>query len=367
MGGLSVKKIIFVLICCLLIPWSVEGKDKDLLINLEYKPNEKVKVIPRNVPEVKIYFGEINDTRPQRSKVGENQESKNERIPILTKEEDSASLFVLSILKKEFQEKKFKVEANFDQAQKIISTTLMKFWAIETDLYNSEIILRIDITDQNGEIYFKKIYSGLGIAKGRSLKERNYNETFSNAIARMVDKVFSDSEFIRILNEKPKPPRVEKKQVEEKSADEKRLEEIRLELKRLEEKKTEEEKRAEEKRLEEKRAEEKRLEEKRAEEKRLEEKRAEEKRLEKIKAEENRLEQIRTEIEKLEELKAEEKLAEEKRAEEKKIEEEKQAEEQRAKEKKLEDIKAELKRLEDKRAKEKKSAPAKTEPAFGPK
>jgi flagellar biosynthesis GTPase FlhF len=374
------KKCILLLFCCLLIPWSAEAKDQT--INLKYIPREKVKVKPRNVSAERIYFEEVDDARSRPQEIGENKENKGKPITILTSQEDGAGQFTLSVLKNEFQEKGFKVESRPGEASKIVSTTLLKFWTLEDSNYNTEIKLRVEVREKKGEPFFKKTYSSAGTNRGRSLSEGNYNECISDALARLTDDLFSDSEFLRVLAERPKPPRVEEKRVEEKRAEEKKLEDLKAEEKRLEELKAEvrrleeikaAERRAKEKQDEEKRAEEKRLREIKAEEKRLEERKAEEKRAKEKQDEEKRLEEIRMEVQRLEEKKAEEKRAEEKRAEELKAEE-----------KRLEEIKAEVKRLEELKAlkegikaegKPAKKAPAPApakpkpvvEPVFGPK
>lgn len=373
------KKLILILLCGLLIPWSAEAKDKT--INLQYIPREKVKFNPKIVSTEKIFFEAIIDSRSQSREIGENIEDKKKPIKILTSREDGAVEFLLLILKKEFNEKGFKIETNPSGASKIISTTLLKFWTEETSTYNTEMQLRIEVKDKQGEPFFKKTYASASTNRGRSLSDGNYNECFSDALARIGDQLFSDLELLRGLAEKPKPPKVEAKPreakpIESKSPEEKRLEEIRSEIKKLEELKTEEERakekqeaarRAEEKRLEEKRIKEKQEAERRAEEKRLEELKEEVKRLEKFKAdekralekheeekkaEEKRLEELKAEVKKLEEIKAlkEEILAEEKRAEEKRAEEKKKEEEKKAKEK---------------RAAPPRPRPA--EPVFGPK
>lgn len=363
------KKYIILLICCLLIPWSAEAKDQT--INLKYTPREKVKVKPRNVAAEKIFFEEVDDARSRPKEIGENKEDKSKPIKILTSKDDGAGQFTLSVLKTEFQEKGFKLENSPNEASKIVYTTLLKFWTVEDSNYNTEIQLRVEVKEKRGEVFFKKTYSSTGTNKGRSLSEGNYNECISDALARLTDGLFSDLELLRVLAEKPMPPKVEVKpsegrRIETKSPEEKRLEEIKAEIKRLEELKAEEkrardkqeaEKRAEEKRLEEKRAREMQEAERRAEEKRLEEKRArekreEERRAEERQAEEKRIEDLKAEVKKLEELKAvkEQILAEEKKAEDKRAEDKK--------------------REEERRAKEKRSVPAKAKPAdpvFGPK
>lgn len=356
------KKYIFLILCCLLIPLSLEAKD--LTINLKFTPRDKVKVKPRVVSSERIYFEEVDETRSRPTEIGENREEKGKPVKILTSRDNGAAQFTLSVLKNEFQEKGFKIESSPNEATKIVSPTLLKFWTLEESTYNTEIQLRIEIRERRGETFFKKTYTSTGTNRGRSLSEVNYNECISDALARIADELFSDTEFLRVLAERPRPPKVEAKPVETKSAEEKRLEEIKAEIKRLEELKAEQQ-RARERQEAEKLAEQKRLEEKLARDRQDAERRAEEK----------RLQEVKDEVKKLEQLKADEKKAMEKHEEEKRAEE-KRLEELKNEVKKLEEIKAlkeqmlaEEKKQEEKRP-VKKAAPAKAKPAepvFGPK
>ncbi|MEW6186091.1 MAG: YajG family lipoprotein [Thermodesulfobacteriota bacterium] len=239
------KKIALLLVCCLLFPVSLTAQDtkddktvkeakdskedkkakedkgdkkakeskdsKEKVIALHYKPREKAKEKPGSLPQVKIYFEEIRDTRPQPKEIGVNQESKDKKIIIVAAEEGAAGKFVHSVLKNEFRDKGFLVEDNSTQAQKIIRGTLSKFWIVEERRYNSEILLKIEIRDKSGTNYLTKHYSGTGSNFGRSLSEANYQETLSDSLARMIEQMFADGEFLRALNEKPKPVKVEEK------------------------------------------------------------------------------------------------------------------------------------------------------------
>jgi uncharacterized lipoprotein YajG len=350
------KYILILFLCCLLLPWAAQAKDQT--INLKFMPREKVKIIPKNISIEKIYFQEIKDNRSRPQAIGENTEDKKKPVTILTSKADDTGQFVLSVLKKEFQTKGFKVENNLEAATKIITVTLVKFWTQETNRYNTEIQLQVEVQDKKNLPFFKKTYSSTGTNSGRSLSETNYNESFSDALSRMTDNLFSDLAFLQGLAEKPKPSIQDERRVEEK-----RLEDLKAQIKKLEELRAEEI-RAKEKQEADRLSEERRLEEKRLKEKLDAERRAEEKRMGEIKAE----------IQRLEKLKADEKRA---------LEEDKKVEEKR-----LEDLKAEVKRLEElkalkeeilaeekrkeeeRKAKEKKPAspkPKPAEPVFGPK
>jgi hypothetical protein len=201
--------IVFLL--CLLFPLSIDAKMDKLVIDLKFKPNHGVKVNPKDVPAARIFFEHIKDARPNQRNVGENLEDKGERVLIQVNDIDGASDFVGSALNKEFRSKKFSVVDQAGAASKIISGTLIKFWTIETSQYNTQTQLRIEVKENNGRVYFSKIYTGTGKNRGRSLGADNYYECMSDSMASIIDGLFSDHEFLSALSEKHHLPSVEGK------------------------------------------------------------------------------------------------------------------------------------------------------------
>ena len=195
------KKTIIAFLFCLLIPFSIDAKSDRLVINLKFKPNNKVKVHPRNVPAVKIFFEHIKDARSNPRTIGENLEDKHERILILCPDDDEASDFVRSALIKEFRGKDFSVEDQAGTASKIITGTLVKFWTVETSHYDSQTQLRIEVKDKNGRLYHNRTYTGTGRNRGRSLQDNNYYECMSDSMTSIIDKLFSDREFLSALSD----------------------------------------------------------------------------------------------------------------------------------------------------------------------
>jgi uncharacterized lipoprotein YajG len=201
---LLVIGLIFLMV---LIPFVLEAKEKT--IQLRYKPNNEAKVHPK-APAVKIYFEEFRDTRSNPRAIGENLEDESNRVLVTTSESNGARNFVKSALGTEFNRKGFQLVDSQGEAVKIITGTLVKFWTVETNRYNSQTQVRIEVKDKLGNTYLNKTYSGTGKNFGRSLSEQNYYESFSDSIASLVEGLFSDSEFIKALEKTP-PARVEEK------------------------------------------------------------------------------------------------------------------------------------------------------------
>ncbi len=180
-------------------------------IHLEYKPNNKVKHSPATVPGSKIFFGEFRDQRANPRQVGENLEDKEKRVLVVVSDPQGAGALVRAALSKEFGNKGFAVVGGPGQADKIIEGALVRFWTVETNRYNSQTQLRVEVKDRNGGVHFSRTYSGAGKNFGRSLSETNYNESISDSLVVIVEALYSDGDFLRALGEKSPPLRAEDK------------------------------------------------------------------------------------------------------------------------------------------------------------
>ena len=194
----------FVYLCFLLIPLTLYAKSDSLTIDLEFRPRESVKVHPKNVPSSRVFFESIQDARSNPRTIGENLEDKDQRVTIRASNEPAS--FVRSVLNREFRSKKFSVEDSAGSAAKIITGTLIKFWTVETSNYDSQTHLKIEVKDRNGRVQYSHTYSGVGKNRGRSLSDTNYNESISNSMTSLIDRLFSDQEFLSALSEKSSPP-----------------------------------------------------------------------------------------------------------------------------------------------------------------
>jgi hypothetical protein len=210
-GRLIVKKIGFWSFMIIGTVFSSTAFGAEQNIHLEYKPNAKVKRSPATVPGSKIFFGEFRDQRANPRQIGENLEDKEKRVLVVVSGPHEAGALVRTALSREFGHKGFAVVSGPGQAEKIIEGSLAKFWTVETNRYNSQTLLRLDVRDKNGGVYFSRSYSGSGKNFGRSLSETNYNESISDSLVMIVESLFSDQEFLRALGEKSPPVRAEEK------------------------------------------------------------------------------------------------------------------------------------------------------------
>ena len=183
------------------------AKTAQQTISLEYKPNAKVKASPASVPPVRIFFGEFKDERPDPRQIGENLEDKAKRVVIATDDPKASGHLVEAALTSEFRKKGFQLVDQAGQADKIVGGSLIKFWTVETNRYNTETQVKMEVRDPSGRVTFSRLVTGTGKNFGRSLSETNYNESFSDSLVMIIETLFLDQDFIKALGEKPAPAR----------------------------------------------------------------------------------------------------------------------------------------------------------------
>ncbi len=176
-------------------------------ISLEYKPNAKVKASPVSVPPARIFFGELKDERSDPRQIGENLENKAKRVVIATDDPKASGHLVAAALTNEFRRKGFRLVDQAAQADKIVGGSLIKFWTVETNRYNTETQVRMEVRDPSGGVIFSRLVTGTGKNFGRSLSETNYNESFSDSLVMIIETLFLDQDFIKALGEKAAPAR----------------------------------------------------------------------------------------------------------------------------------------------------------------
>jgi hypothetical protein len=183
------------------------AKSVQQTISLEYKPNAKLKASPASVTPLRIFFEEFKDERPDPSQVGENLEDKAERVVVATVDPKASGHLVESALTTEFRKKGFTLVDQAGQADKVIGGSLVKFWTVETSRYNTETQVKVEVRDPSGRVTFSRLVTGTGKNFGRSLSETNYNESFSDSLVMIIERLFLDQDFIKTLGEKPAPAR----------------------------------------------------------------------------------------------------------------------------------------------------------------
>ena len=83
----------------------------------------------------------------------------------------------------------------------ILKTELRQFFVDETKTYQAEVILRVTLTDPEGNVLWSGLTSGATARFGRSYKADNYYETLSDSLAGAVQQLLQNRGFRQALAE----------------------------------------------------------------------------------------------------------------------------------------------------------------------
>ncbi len=160
------------------------AKPKSLTMPLHWSLNVKGDH-PESLPTLETTGGlhtlkveMIADKRSKGRQLGENREDDDEVIPVFT--DSNVAEFVRDNLTTQLQHAG--VDVVDDGADRILTLELIELWVVETSSYRTDVRLRARLTDRKGAEIWSAVVNGVGENWGRSLKEDNYNEAFSNAI-----------------------------------------------------------------------------------------------------------------------------------------------------------------------------------------
>ena len=84
-------------------------------------------------------------------------------------------------------------------ADRVLKTELLQFWAVGNRSYRADVRLRCTVTDAAGTELWSGVVGGTGENWGRALNKDNYNETFSNAVFELIVKLLTHEKFIATL------------------------------------------------------------------------------------------------------------------------------------------------------------------------
>jgi hypothetical protein len=192
--------ILLVVGLAVIIPWAAwGGNDKNKVIQVKFKPTSIIKKGPLTTPASKIFFEPFRNETASPDQVGENQEDGDSPIRVLSAEVDGPARLIATAFQKEFQEMGFSLADRPEQANRIIGGSIVKFFAVETRLYQTVVRLKVEVKDPDGKVLFNRIYAGSAKRFGRSLSQDNYNETFSDSMIELIETLFSDTEFLKAL------------------------------------------------------------------------------------------------------------------------------------------------------------------------
>jgi hypothetical protein len=132
-----------------------------------------------------------------RTQIGENTEKKV-AVPILT--DSNVAQFVTNGLLPQLKSAGLPVVPG--DAELVLRFELTEFWATETTRYRASVRARCTLTDADGKEVWTGMVGGVGENWGRSLKDYNYNETFTSAVFDLATNLLKQDAFMRGLKKK---------------------------------------------------------------------------------------------------------------------------------------------------------------------
>jgi len=132
-----------------------------------------------------------------RTQIGENTEKKV-AVPILT--DSNVAQFVTNGLLPQLKSAGLPFMPG--DAELVLRFELTEFWATETTRYRASVRARCTLTDADGKEVWTAMVGGVGENWGRSLKDYNYNETFTSAVFDLATNLLKQDAFMKGLKKK---------------------------------------------------------------------------------------------------------------------------------------------------------------------
>jgi len=138
----------------------------------------------------RLQIGPVTDIRENAALIGQNRE---EQMPRQVTTPDDVSAFVTNRMKALMSAAGIKVVDSGGTA--VLKTELRQFFVDETNTYQAEVILRVTLTDPDGNVLWSGLSSGASARRGRSYKADNYYETLSDSLVGAVQQLIQNRGF----------------------------------------------------------------------------------------------------------------------------------------------------------------------------
>lgn len=142
----------------------------------------------------RLQIDPVTDDRENTSLIGQNREEQTPR-KVTTAEDVSA--FVTNRMKALVSAAGIKVVDSGSTA--ILKTELRQFFVDETKTYQGEVILRVTLTDPNGNVLWSGLTRGASARFGRSYRADNYYEALSDSLVAAVHQLIQNRGFREAL------------------------------------------------------------------------------------------------------------------------------------------------------------------------
>lgn len=144
--------------------------------------------------DARLQVDPVIDKRENPAVIGQNRQ---EQTPRQVTTPDDAAAFVTNRMKALMSAAGIKVVDSGGTA--ILKTELRQFFVDETDTYQAEVILRVTLTDPDGNVLWSGLSSGAAARYGRSYRADNYYETLSDSLVGAVQQLLQNRGFRKAL------------------------------------------------------------------------------------------------------------------------------------------------------------------------
>ena len=137
----------------------------------------------------RLQIDPVIDKRENPEVIGQNREQETRRVTTA----DDVPAFVTGRMKALMSTGGVKVVES--DATAVLKTELRQFFVDETTTYQGEVILRVTLTDPEGNVLWSGLTSGASARRGRSYKADNYYETLSDSLVGAVQQLLQNRGF----------------------------------------------------------------------------------------------------------------------------------------------------------------------------
>lgn len=168
-----------------------------LRVPLDYRPTDRATVTGFNVPSGLRLAVTVEDARGGTAEIGKNSENAP-AVPVYPAD-PAIDAFVRDAVIRELANLGITAETAHARGTKMLDLRIRRFWVEETSTYKGEITADVHLADAAGRYLWQGQMTGTSERFGRSLNVENYQETLSDSVVDLVQKLFQNSAFVEAL------------------------------------------------------------------------------------------------------------------------------------------------------------------------
>ena len=173
----------------------------ELGVPLQYAPTTDANTGSFTLPlhPAKVYVAPVVDDRDNKEAIGANEEDAK-HIPILAQTTTPAQ-FVHDGIVSQLKSDGVQVVDTPDQADRVLTLTLLRFWAVEDPNYHAAVQVTVNLTDKTGaNTLWTGGANGEDSTFGRSLNADNYQQVLSNSVSKLANSLVTRPDFTKALS-----------------------------------------------------------------------------------------------------------------------------------------------------------------------